>query len=318
MLSPFGSVSGRFTSRPDNQARGIGLAGIAVGAKTMVKVGRTILRPGQLRLYLGQAILVLLTPLFLAPFYLILRNALMTDAQITATDWSWLPDPPQWSNFSALFADISAPTALGLKNSAVIAITQLTFQMLLASMAGYALARIPNRLSGAVFYLIISTMLIPFAVTLVPLYVVVASFGWVSTLQGIIVPGLFSAFSTFMFRQFYLSFPTEIEEAGKVDGLGYLGIYRHLALPSSSSILVALGALAFISDWNAFLWPLVIGEQSSSWTIQIVISTFLTAQTINLHELFMGAAVAIAPIIVVFAFMQRYLVEGVARTGIKG
>lgn len=255
---------------------------------------------------------------FLIPFYVILRNALLSDVAITSFNWVWLPIPPQWSNLSELFSDPSAPTALGLRNSAVIAITQLIFQMLFASMAGYGLARIRHPASNFIFLFIISTMTIPFAVTFVPLYVVVASLGWVSTLQGIIVPGLFSAFATFMFRQFYLSFPIEVEEAGRVDGLGYLGLYRHVAIPNSVGVLIALGSLSFINSWNAFLWPLVIGQQSSSWTIQIVLSTFLTAQTINLHELFMGAAVAILPVLVLFSILQRYLVEGVSRSGIKG
>ncbi len=269
--------------------------------------------------YLGQAALIVLVLLFLLPFYLIIRNAMMADSQITSFNWFWVPEPPLLlANLEELFGDPMAPTLTGLENSAIISVTQIIFQMLFASMAGYGLARIPYRFGNTIFYLILSTMMIPFAVTFVPLYVVVAHLGWVSTLQGIIVPGLFSAFSTFMFRQFYLSFPTEIEEAGKVDGLSYLGIYFSLALPNSVGITVALGSLAFINDWNAFLWPLVIGQDRSSWTIQVVLSTFLTAQVINLHELFMGAAVAILPILVLFAFLQRYMVEGVARSGIKG
>lgn len=207
---------------------------------------------------------------------------------------------------------------IGFSEMMAVDANQLIFQMLFASMAGYGLARIRHPASNFIFLFIISTMTIPFAVTFVPLYVVVASLGWVSTLQGIIVPGLFSAFATFMFRQFYLSFPIEVEEAGRVDGLGYLGLYRHVAIPNSVGVLIALGSLAFINSWNAFLWPLVIGQQPSSWTIQIVLSTFLTAQTINLHELFMGAAVAIIPVLVLFGILQRYLVEGVSGSGIKG
>jgi multiple sugar transport system permease protein len=256
--------------------------------------------------------------LFLIPFYVLVRNALMNDSEITSFNWIWFPIPPKFENLFELFNDVSAPTGIGLKNSATIAVTQVIFQMLFASMAGYGLARVPNRGKRLMLYLVMATMMVPFAVIVVPLYVVIASFGWVNTLQGIIVPGLFSAFSAFMFRQFYLDFPSELEEAGKVDGIGYLGIYWYLALPNSKSVLIALGALAFVNDWNAFLWPLVVGQDRSSWTIQVVQSTFLTAQTINLHELFMGAVVAILPILLIFVVLQQYLVEGVARTGIKG
>jgi multiple sugar transport system permease protein len=270
---------------------------------------------GGILLYGG---LILLSILFLLPFYLIARNALMTNAEITSFDWKWLPIPPHWANFSDLFNDISAPMGTGLRNSTIIAVISLVFQMLFASMAGFALARIPVRGRNIVFYLILSTLMIPSAVTFVPTYVVVAFLGGVNRLWGIIVPGLFSAFATFLFRQFYLDFPAEIEEAGRVDGLGYFGIYWYLLLPNSLGILMALGVLTFIGSWNAFLWPLVIGQDPSSWTVQVVLSTFLTAQTINLGALFMGAAVGILPLVVVFLIMQRYIVEGVRLSGVKG
>ena len=266
---------------------------------------------------LNYALLIMLTILFLIPFYVIFRNALMTQAQITSFDWIWLPNPPQWSNVVDLFNDPSAPMGTGLRNSAIIAVVQTVGQMFIASLAGYGLARIPFRYSNAVFYAMLVTLMIPSAVTFVPSYVIVAAFGWVNTFQGLIIPGLFNTFAAFLFRQFYLDFPQDIEDAGWVDGLGYWGIYRHLLLPNSVGILVALGAITFIASWNAFLWPLIIGQTPDWWTVQVVLSTFLTAQTINLPELFMGAAVAVVPLIVVFLVLQRYIVEGVALTGVK-
>ena len=189
--------------------------------------------------------------------------------------------------------------------------------MLFSSMAGYALARIPARGRSVVFFLILSTLMIPSAVTFVPTFAVVAWLGGVNTRWGIIAPGVFSAFSIFLFRQFYLRFPTEIEEAGRLDGLSYFGVYRHLLLPNSTSILMALGVLTFIGSWNSFLWPLVIGQDPSSWTVQVVLSTFLTAQTQNLAQLFAAAAVGVAPLVIVFLLMQRYIVEGAKFSGGK-
>ncbi len=279
---------------------------------------RAPLAPRLLRALVIYVPLAFLAVLFLFPFYLIVRNALSTNRQITAFTWTWFPTAPQWGNLGVLFGDLAAPMATGLQNSALIAIITLVFSMFFSSMAGYALARIPARGSRIVFALILSTLMIPAAVTFVPTFVVVAALGGVNTLWGLIVPGLFNAFATFLFRQFYLNFPREIEEAGQLDGLGHWGIYRYLLLPNSRGIMVALGVLSFIGSWNAFLWPLVIGQSPSSWTMQIVLSTFLTAQTINLSELFMGALVAIAPLVVVFLVMQRYIVEGVALSGVKG
>jgi multiple sugar transport system permease protein len=261
-------------------------------------------------------LLIPLAVIFLFPFYLIIRNALMTQPEITGPVWQWWPDSPQWHNFRVLFND--APMGRGLRNSAILAIVNLLLQTLFASMAGYALARIPTPGRGLAFSVILSTLMVPSAVTFVPSYVVVSKLGGVDTLWGIVVPGLFNAFATFLFRQFYLDFPLEIEEAGRLDGLGYFGIYKGLVLPNSVGIMMALGVLSFISSWNAFLWPVVMGRYPSTATVQVVLSTFLTAQTINLPMLFMGAAVAAAPLVLIFLVMQRYIVQGVRLSGIKG
>ena len=273
-------------------------------------------------LYIASALrwvlLIVLTVLFLFPFYLMIRNSLMTNPEITAFEWSWLPAEPQWNNFTALFEGEFATMSTGLRNSAIIAIVNLVLQTLFASMAGYALARIPVRGRDLVFFYILLTLMVPAAVTFVPSYVVVANLGGVNTLWGIVVPGLFNAFATFLFRQFYLEFPVEIEEAGRLDGLGFFGVYWKMLLPNSMGIMAALGVLSFISSWNAFLWPLVIGQSPDTWTVQIVLSTFLTAQQIDLSALFAGALVGALPLVVVFLFMQRLIVQGVRLSGIKG
>lgn len=263
--------------------------------------------------------LVPLALLFLLPFYLMIRNGLMTKQEVASDQWRWWPASAQWHNFRDLFDDPLVSMSTGLRNSALLAGVNLIFQTLFASMAGYALARIPARGSSAAFFVILSTLMVPSAVTFIPSYVVVSELGGVNTLWGVVVPGLFNAFATFLFRQFYLDFPVEIEEAGRLDGLGYFGIYRAMILPNSLGIMTALGVLSFIYSWNAFLWPLVITKGDPDvWTVQIVLSTFLTAQTINLPELFMGAAVGAAPLVFVFLFMQRYIVQGVRLSGIKG
>jgi multiple sugar transport system permease protein len=263
-------------------------------------------------------LLIGLAIVFLFPFYLIVRNALMTQPEITAFEWTWWPEEMQWSNFTDLFENSEIDMAVGLRNSAIIAIVNLVFQTLFASMAGYALARIPFRGKGIFFAIILLTLMVPAAVTFVPTYVVVAKLGGVNTLWGIVVPGLFSAFATFLFRQFYLEFPSEIEEAARLDGNSYFGVYWRMVLPNSLGIMAALGVLSFIGSWNAFLWPVIIGQSNDSQTVQVVLSSFLTAQTINLPALFAGAAVGAAPLVIVFLVLQRYIVQGVRMSGIKG
>lgn len=271
---------------------------------------------GKIMMY---GLLIALAVLFMLPFYIMVRNALMTQPEITTNDsWAWVPTSWQWSNFTNLFESSSINIQTGLRNSALLALINLVFQTLFASMAGYALARIPFRGSNVVFFLILLTLMIPGAVTFVPTYVVVSELGGINTLWGIVVPGLFSAFGTFLFRQFYLDFPTEIEEAGRLDGNSYFGVYWKLLLPNSIGIMAALGVLSFIASWNAFLWPVIVGLSAGTQTVQVVLSGFLTAQTIDLPSLFAGATVGAAPLVIVFLLMQRYIVQGVRMSGIKG
>lgn len=275
-------------------------------------------RPVKISTILSYTLLSILSVVFLTPFYLIFRNALLTQPQILSFDWVWLPIPPHFENVQAIFEDELAPMATGLRNSVLIGVVQTVGQIFIASLAGYGLARIPYRWSKQVFYAMLLTLMIPSAVTFVPLFVIISGIGWVNTLQGLIVPGLFNTFAAFLFRQFYLDFPNDLEDAGRVDGLGYWGLYRYILLPNSLGIMMALGIITFIGSWNSFLWPLIIGQTSDWWTVQVVLSTFLTAQTINLPALFMGAAIAVLPLIIIFVFMQRYIVEGITATGIKG
>ncbi|SDS76535.1 carbohydrate ABC transporter permease [Microlunatus soli] len=256
--------------------------------------------------------------LFLIPFYLIVRNGLATDQEITSPDWTLFPQQIQWGNFAELFTDKAVNILGGLKISAIVAVLQTAGMLLLSSLAGYGLARIPYKHANKIFYATLVTLMIPAAVTFIPTFLIVSQFRWVNTLQGIIVPTLFSGFTTFLFRQYFLNFPKELEESARVDGLGWFRAYWTIVVPNSLAFFSAIAVITFINSWNAFLWPLVIGQDSSMWTVQVGLSTLMTAQTINLHELFLAAAVAIAPLVLVFLFLQRYLVQGVAETGLKG
>ncbi|WBQ02172.1 carbohydrate ABC transporter permease [Kribbella sp. CA-293567] len=261
--------------------------------------------------------LLVATVLFVIPFYLVLRNALATEADITGVDWKFFPTELQWGNFGELFADENVPMARALYNSAVVGVLGTGGQLLLASMAGYGLARIPYKHAGKVFYAVMATLMIPAAVSFIPSFVVVSSLGWVSTLRGLIIPTLFSGFAAFLFRQYFLGFPREMEEAARVDGAGYFATFWRIVVPNSLPFFAAIAAITFIGNWNSFLWPLVIGQDPNSWTVQVALSTFVTAQTINIHQLFMAAAVSILPLVLIFAFLQRYLIQGVTQSGIK-
>jgi multiple sugar transport system permease protein len=264
------------------------------------------------------AALVVATVLFLLPFYLMLRNALATDREITGVDWTIFPSSLRWGNVAEVFEDSSTNFARSLFNSAFIAVAQTAGTVLLSSMAGYALARIPFRFATPIFYAVLLTLMVPPAVTFVPSFIIVSRLGWVNSYQGIIVPVLFSGFTAFLFRQYFLNFPRELEEAGRIDGLGYLGVFWRIVVPNSLGFFAAISVITVIASWNQFLWPLVVGQDQEMWTVQVSLSTLMTAQTINLHQVFMAALISIVPLVLVFVFLQRYLVQGVAETGIKG
>ncbi|MFF5964620.1 carbohydrate ABC transporter permease [Streptomyces collinus] len=256
--------------------------------------------------------------LFLIPFYLIVRNAFMTDPEITGEEWKWFPTAIQWGNITEPFNDVTVDFARSLWNSVVVAVLHTAGILLICSLAGYGLARIPYKHANKVFYAVLVTLMVPTAVTFVPSFVLVSSLGWVDSYRGLIIPGLFSGFTCFLFRQYFLGFPKELEEAARVDGLGYWGAYWRIVVPNSLNFFAAIATITFINGWNAFLWPLVIGQDPSAWTVQVALSSYMTNQTVNYHLIFMATAISILPLIFVFLFLQRWLVQGIAQTGIKG
>jgi len=262
-------------------------------------------------------ILILFSIAYLIPFYIIARNALMTQREIAQFDWQLWPETAQWQNLTNLLNDPIANITVGLKNSTIVSVLQVAGRLIITSLAGYGLARIRYKWADQVFYFVLIALMVPSAAIFVQTFLVVASLGWVSTIQGLVVPGMFDVFSVFIFRQFFLDFPRELEDAALVDGLGTFGIFWRIVVPNSTGVFISLGTLGLIRSWNAFLWPLVIGQSRETWTVQVVLSTFLTAQTINLPALFMGAAVGIVPVLLVFFIVQRYIVEGVRVSGIK-
>lgn len=276
---------------------------------------------GQRRSSVGRvlryAVASVLALIFLIPFYAMVKTALSTNEEIYSQDFVFWPSDPQWQRIPELFAD---PRYLdALMNSAIMAVVSTSLSILIASLAGYALVRIPNRAAKPMFTLVIVVLLVPATTAFVPNFIIVASLGWIGTLQGLIVPGLFSAFNVFLFRQFYVNFPREIEEAAYIDGAGFFRTFFRVVFPNTLPFASALTVLGLIGSWNAFLWPLVVaGDGQNAMTVQIYLSSFLTAQTFDYGGLFMAATVSLIPVLLVFFVLQRYLVAGIAATGLKG
>ncbi|HSN43715.1 MAG TPA: carbohydrate ABC transporter permease [Propionibacteriaceae bacterium] len=252
---------------------------------------------------------------FLLPFYVVIRNAFSTSRWITAATWHWLPNQFNLTNIRELFAKENVAMAKAMLNSAIMSIGQTTLTVLIALMAGYALARNTGRASRFLLSLTLFTLMVPAAVTFIPAFVMTAQLGWIDSFRGLIVPGIFSAFATYLFRQSFLGFPVELEEAALIDGANPWTTFWRIVVPNSMGIIGAVGTITFIGSWNAFLWPMLIGRENTR-TVQVTLSQFMTSQGVNYPQLFAGALVAIIPVLIVFLFLQRFLVEGVESSGI--
>lgn len=271
-------------------------------------------RPWQALTYAALAILSLL---FVLPFYVVVRNAFSTQQWITAPRWHWLPNAPGLGNVAAIWGDESVQLGRSLLNSVVVSGVQTVGTVVISLMAGYALARFSGRASKAILGLTVFTLMVPTTVTFVPLFVMVSSLGWISTYRGLIVPALFSAFATYLFRSSFLDFPRELEESAQLDGANTFQAFWRIVVPNSMGIVAAVGTITFIGSWNAFLWPLLVTQEPTMRTVQLTLSQFMTSQGIQYPAIFTGALIAILPTLAVFVFLQRWLVQGVTQTGLK-
>lgn len=260
--------------------------------------------------------LLALALLFLLPFYVVVRNALASPSELVSASWVWWPAHPSLANLRRLFADSDVQFARSLLNSAVVSVLQTVLTVAISAMAGYGLARVPSRAARFVLGMTILTLMVPTTVTFVPTFVMVSSLGWISSLRGLVVPVLFSAFATFLFRQFFSGFPVELEEAAALDGAGRWRTFTRVVLPNAWGICAAVGTITFLNAWNSFLWPLLIGQDPAYRTVQVALSTYTSSQRVDVAQVFMGSAVAILPVLVVFVVLQRHLVQGVERSGI--
>ncbi len=275
------------------------------------------MKPGRRTLALRYAALTLLAVAFLLPFYVIARNAFSTQAWITAPAWHWLPDAVGVQTLTKVLTDPGIGVLAALGTSAVVSTIQTLGTVVIAMMAGYGMARWSTRAARVVTGLTVFTLMVPTTVTFVPMFVMVSSLGWISTFRGLIVPGLFSAFAAYLFRTAFLGFPADLEDAAAIDGANQWSTFWRIVVPNSLGMVAAVGTITFIGTWNAFLWPLLIAQDPAMRTVQVALSQLMTSQGIRYPEMFTGALIAVAPALVVFGVLQRWLVQGVTQSGLK-
>jgi multiple sugar transport system permease protein len=263
-------------------------------------------------------ILIAVTLLYLSPLIWLVSTAFKSDYESTAFPLTWLPQNPTATNFDTIFNSNQAPIFRWFANSLIAATAQMVIILVTASLAAYPLARMKFRGKGIIFAVIVMTLFIPPVIFLIPNYLIVDTFGWLDTLWAIIFPGAAGAFGVFFLRQFFLTLPFELEEAAFIDGANRFQIFTRIIVPLSTSALATLAVLSFLNNWNDFLWPVYVLFSTENYTLQPGLSILQGQYTSHYPIIMAGGVVASIPVLLLFLLAQRYVIEGVSRSGLKG
>lgn len=266
------------------------------------------------RLWPVHVILAVGAAAMVAPFLWQLITSLQTTGETTSVPPHFLPSW-QWSNYSQVFHDTKF--AQQFLNSVLQTVVRVLAQVLFCSMAAYAFARLRFPGRNALFLLMLAVLMVPSQVYLLPQYQLVQNMGLLNTLAGVVLPGLFSAFGTFMLRQFFMSLPNEVEEAARLDGAGTFRIFWSVMLPLAKPGLISMGVLTVLWSWNDLLWPLVVVNDDSKMPLTVGLSTLQGEHLTEYPLLMAGSLLASLPMIVLFLAAQRRITEGIALTGTK-
>lgn len=271
-------------------------------------------KPGRASRLTTNVVLLIGALLTSLPFFWMIFSSVKPRSESVAYPPSLLPKHPTLEFFSELFTQLNFGQYL-LNTLIVVAIGFIG--MVFMAMAGYAFAKFRFKGRGLMFVTVLATMMIPAQVTMIPTYLILNSVGLTNTLMGIALPTLVSAFSIFLFRQFMTTIPDEVLEAARIDGAGEVRIFVSIVLPVSKPILAVQTVLTFIAGWNSFLWPLVIANDQSKYTLSVGLALLNQQVSTNPSLQMAGAALMVVPILIVFVIFQRHIVQGFTLSGLK-
>lgn len=273
-------------------------------------------RPWSIGRVLALVVLIAMTIIALFPMYWLFSSA-FTPTQFTRSSSPFFPTNPSLDNFRRLF-DLANNYWRWVANSLMVAVAVTAFHMFFDTMAGYAFAkrRFPGR--NILFWLILSTLMIPDHVTLIPKYIVAREVGLIGSLWAVILPGMARVFGIFLMRQYIQTLPSELIEAGRIDGASELGIFTRIILPLCKPALAALAIFTFVFYWNDFLWPLIVLTRNETFTLPVGVASLQGEFGTDYGVIFAGAALAALPMIIFFLAFQRYFLEGVRMGAVKG
>jgi multiple sugar transport system permease protein len=263
-------------------------------------------------------LLIGLSILFLFPFVWMVGTSLTSGEMVLDRNRPFFPLNPVWSNYSEALTVL--PFGVFLGNTLIVSIMCVIGQTLSASLVAFAFARLKFKGRDPLFLLVLATMMLPSQVTMIPTFILFTIPGWIDSLKPLIVPAFFGggAFFIFLLRQFFLTIPGELEDAARIDGCNSFGIYRHVILPLSKPALTAVALLSFIAHWNDFLGPLIYTQSEEKKTLALGLNAFKGLHGTEYHLLMAASVAVLLPIVILFFFSQKYFVEGVVTSGVKG
>jgi multiple sugar transport system permease protein len=273
-------------------------------------------RRGNASKVLAYAAMTLLAFIALLPFIWMVSGSLKTLDTIFNDPLQVLPAAPQWSNYDKIWNEL--PLGRWIFNSGYIVVVAVLGRLVLTATAAYAFARLRFRGRDMLFYAFLTGLMIPAEVTLIPGFELIRQLGWYDSHLALIVPQVSDAFSVFLLRQFFLSIPRELEDAARIDGASHLRVFTSIILPLSKSALAVVAVLGFMDVWNAFLWPLVMIDSVNKYTLPVGLQFLNNAHTTDWPSLMAGNVIGLVPVVVVYLAAQKYFVEGIAMTGLKG
>ncbi|ACU84380.1 carbohydrate ABC transporter membrane protein [Brachybacterium faecium DSM 4810] len=250
------------------------------------------------------------------PFLWQVLMSLSSTAEVTSVPPTFWPSELRFDNYVEVFRQV--PFLEQFWVSVRVTVATVVGQVVLCSMAGYAFARMRFAASAAIFAVMLSILMIPNQAYLIPQYQIVQSLGWLDTVPGIVIPTIFSAFGTFLMRQFFVNLPDELEEAARLDGANTFQIFWRVMLPLARPSISALAIITVLAAWNNLLWPLVVTSRAEHRTLSVGIASLNGQYVIDYPVMMAASLMAMAPILILFIVMQRRVIEGLAHSGLKG
>ncbi|MEU6738591.1 carbohydrate ABC transporter permease [Streptosporangium sandarakinum] len=272
----------------------------------------------RLRRTLLHLVLAVIAALYLSPLVYMTVTSFKTREVAGSTEPRWVPDPATLDAYREILGGADSPALRWFLNSLAAATGHAVLVLVTATPAAYALARLRFRGRNLLFGTIVATLFVPPVVLLIPNFLIVNELAWVDSLPAVIVPAAAGAFGVFFLRQFFITLPGELEEAAELDGGNRWQIFTAIALPLARPAMVTLFLLSFLTNWNDFLWPLYVLLSPESLTLPAGLGNFQSANSVRYDLLMAGAVIASAPVIVLYLAAQRWVIEGISRSGLKG